>query len=465
VITLLIGTTSLLAGNVLSAVATLRRDWPFAVFHLSLVLFLLARPWLDLLRGELDTQIPLRFHVPALWTIVFSLVGLQLGRLVSARAFERLGSEGKGPRHLTPWTRTLGYACLVAALVVAMATMFYTSIDMWAYAREYSYAEMYARPPGDTPVLVRLVSNVAVPLLCAALAFFPRRYWLLLALYVLASFPLFLAGQRSALIGPIAFWCAFTAVYLGLFRAQGPSRLRPTRRQVAVGDVVAIVVAGAVAQLLVSMDDARFGRQTDRSMDPVTSLVYSQSVTYAVVATGIGIQDTLPGEPRIFSFGKLFDEVRFSTLGQVFFEVEPLADHTVEMATKGHAFDAAYGYALFKDEYLDGRGSGSSYLVEMRLDFGLVGVLIFSGVLGVLLSATGRLFSGRWLLNMVLLSVLLKIFFLPRNTSFDWLLLVISPHFWVVVLLVAALRSLDRFSLWQAVEGPHRTRTRSGPAS
>lgn len=67
-----------------------------------------------------------------------------------------------------------------------------------------------------------------------------------------------------------------------------------------------------------------------------------------------------------------------------------------------------------KEDYLNGRGRGSNYLVETWFDFGYVGAFIFSIILGIILLYMVYGFGKRALLSTIILVSLQNIFFIPR---------------------------------------------------
>ena len=86
-----------------------------------------------------------------------------------------------------------------------------------------------------------------------------------------------------------------------------------------------------------------------------------------------------------------------------------------------------------KEEYLEGHGRGSSYLIETWMDFGYIGVFIFSIIIGMILIYMVYGFGKRVLLSTIILVGLQNIFFIPRAEATGWLTFLIYLQFWVCI--------------------------------
>ena len=84
-----------------------------------------------------------------------------------------------------------------------------------------------------------------------------------------------------------------------------------------------------------------------------------------------------------------------------------------------------------KEDYLKGRGYGSSYLIENYVDFGYIGVAIFSLILGILLVYMLRRFGRNTLIDTIVLVSLTTIFFIPRAEATGWLTFIVTAQFWI----------------------------------
>lgn len=103
----------------------------------------------------------------------------------------------------------------------------------------------------------------------------------------------------------------------------------------------------------------------------------------------------------------------------------------VENGTLSNNLGHNFAYMYLKEDYLKGRGYGSSYLIENYVDFGYIGVAIFSLILGILLVYMLRRFGRNTLIDTIVLVSLTTIFFIPRAEATGWLTFIVTAQFWM----------------------------------
>ena len=103
------------------------------------------------------------------------------------------------------------------------------------------------------------------------------------------------------------------------------------------------------------------------------------------------------------------------TVGQRLFGTSPLPDGNCY--TNGRLSDNLahnLSYTVMQDNYLKGQGLGSSYLLENYIDFGYIGVAVFSLVLGRILIYFMRGIKYNNLLNIIFSGFSYRDFYMPR---------------------------------------------------
>ena len=96
-------------------------------------------------------------------------------------------------------------------------------------------------------------------------------------------------------------------------------------------------------------------------------------------------------------------------------------------------FSHNFSYISFKKDYLEGRGRGSSYILENYFDFGYIGVIIFSLILGAVMVAAVYWFGKKVLASTIILVSLTTFFLIPRAEATGWLTFIITAQFWVCI--------------------------------
>lgn len=194
-------------------------------------------------------------------------------------------------------------------------------------------------------------------------------------------------------------------------------------RQVSYGETwftprrVALValVTSPVLGLLNTLGSLR-GRgpeATTGTFAPIIDFVRSQGVSVKVVVFGDELAASIPDD-RWYSVGPLveFSQRIWGTLSGT--PQPTFSGQSAERALEGHQLAHTISYLIAPQDYLRGTGYGSSYVAELMLDLGLVGVFAGSVVYGILLTkASGNLLRSIPL-AFITLMLLKGTMFVPR---------------------------------------------------
>ena len=106
-------------------------------------------------------------------------------------------------------------------------------------------------------------------------------------------------------------------------------------------------------------------------------------------------------------------------------------------AIYGNEFAHSMSYVA-RDDYLDGHGYGSSFILETYADFGFLGVIIFSVLVGVFLIYVLHLLKKSRMSRVIILTVLTQFFFLPRSSATGCFAFILYMQFWLPVVAIIA---------------------------
>ena len=87
------------------------------------------------------------------------------------------------------------------------------------------------------------------------------------------------------------------------------------------------------------------------------------------------------------------------------------------------------------DKYLAGQGWGSSYLLETYVDYGYIGIILYSFVLALVLVIGIRILKKYCLGGIIILLMLTEVFFAPRAEATGFLNFIVQMQFWAVILM------------------------------
>ena len=86
------------------------------------------------------------------------------------------------------------------------------------------------------------------------------------------------------------------------------------------------------------------------------------------------------------------------------------------------------------DDYLDGHGIGSSYILETYLDYGYLGIIVYSFILGCYLMIIPNLLKRIGLLSIFALCSIRYLYFVPRAEALSFVKFLFRINFWVSIL-------------------------------
>ena len=107
-----------------------------------------------------------------------------------------------------------------------------------------------------------------------------------------------------------------------------------------------------------------------------------------------------------------------NSIARLLFGVQTYSGNSIERAMAGHDLSARLSLIAYGDGYLNGLGTGSSYIAELLHDFGAIGVLLGSVFYGFVLSKMSRLEPGNKLWNGIGLAMMYFLYLSPRG-GFD----------------------------------------------
>lgn len=125
---------------------------------------------------------------------------------------------------------------------------------------------------------------------------------------------------------------------------------------------------------------------------------------------------------------------------RTFFNIKIYSGNSVEHALYGDSFSHRLSYLVYKDNYLNGRGTGSSYIAELYHDFGMFGVCIGNIIYGFLLKKISKIKLDGKISAGILLYFFFSLVYAPRS-NFDYFLseiLAFRTILWFTLIFVMA---------------------------
>lgn len=410
----------------------------FLFFQLAMFLFLVSRPIISTIRQEEWRFGWVECDRFAILGLYLSLLGLYIGAniVVQYHMYRKEKREtvkkGKIQMYDEKYLGILQFTAGVGYLFCWLALMA-SGIEKVFFIQGKEYLDYYAQFQRQLPYIVTVVGSMAKYFLCVFLAAKPgKKYaFFMLSSYIISTIPALIVGERN----PIVLSCIFAFLYYFIRDVLEDSKKwigRVEKVLMIVCIPVSIIFFGFYAQI-------RNGESVRLTgiADAVVDFFYNQSISYEVLIVGSGAIDKLPHRSfQNYTFGGFIDYFSHGSFAQKFLGATGLTDNnSLINAFESNSFAHNMSYiAKGEEAYLNGEGLGSSFILETYVDFGYLGVFLFSIFLGALLIFLWKMIRQNSFTFTIALLILTSIFFSPRAEATGWIQFIVYLQFWLPVI-------------------------------
>lgn len=408
------------------------RIW-FAVFHITLFTFLISRPFIGMMRNERwweETQQASENIYFSVNVVLISMFMLFIGAVLA----EHVLKVSIPPKEKMEKRKSFRDSLQVVSMIAYYITMCFFLIqegEKLLFIQGKTYVDFYSQFQSHLPGVFLSIAALMKYSLCIFLSTFPskKRTYIALALYELSAIPQLIIGVRN----PIMLNSIFILLYYVL-----REMLENRKKWIGKAEKILMVIMIPVALIFMSAYAyIRSGIQMAQIniFKLFVDFFYGQGVTFNVLGIVYGHRMNLPmREGRNYTFGGIIDYIVHGRIGQALWGTEALPGiNCLENGRLSNNLSHNFAYLYMKEQYLDGMGYGSSYILENFIDFGYIGVAIFNLVLGILLVYMLRRFGKNTLVDTIVLVSLTTIFFIPRAEATGWLTFIVTLQFWVCI--------------------------------
>lgn len=158
----------------------------------------------------------------------------------------------------------------------------------------------------------------------------------------------------------------------------------------------------------------------------VESMTFGESIVKFFVNIGSASQNIKYGYElrneipkfRFYSLGGTLNYFKYGTLFNLFDLQSIPSRHTVQFALESHSFAAMLSYLTIPKKFLQGHGTGSSFIAELYADFGYCGIAVGSFIYGCAFKKICTNNGGSWLFTTICLFTFFDFLASPR-ASYD----------------------------------------------
>lgn len=424
----LVGIVMVWGNNLLYSLGNFGQRIIFFIFNISIFIFLLSRPVISMFRGNRWWYYPPNDVSFSLNALLLTLLALFIG----AYAFTKIFMARFDPIFLVN-EKNLDYRLYLKnvtlfVFLVVLTIAFLSDVEKFLYVRQTHYEAYYASFTSHIPSFIRGLGSMTSYVLCIYLACLPSKkesYFILIS-YVIAAVPTLLMGQRNQIVLRLLFSLIYFLIR-NYFDKDTKWIGKYEKIMVVVGAPVMIVLLGAFNYIR-----AKSTVETNNIFSLIIDFFYKQGTTFDTLTFGHKMIPKLPFlEVKNYTFGGFIDSFNHGLFANVLFGASkmPANNGPVKgMMSNDLAHNLAYVYR--GQEYIDGNGNGSSYLLELFIDYGYVGIVIFSLLLGVLTILFIKLLkTNNIAVNSILLICLSGLFYICRSGATSWLEFFVKPTF------------------------------------
>ena len=416
---MLIGALLMFVHNVLFSCERIQSRVVFLFFNLTTFVFLLGRPFIGMFDGTMWVKFDRAATYFALTSVLISLFLMFLGALL---AENRIASHRPAvPRQArsplceeSAFRIALRNIALTVFYVAAIAVLL-MEFDKLFYMLDKSYVEYYTSYETSMPLPVRGFANMMKPALCIFLATMPKKKhtFIPLCLFMLSAVPMLLIGQRNQIVLNAIFVFLYYFIRdIYLDRAVEKKWLG----KLEIGFIIALIPLALIGLSLYNYTREGISVEGTSPLYAIADLIQKQGVSFDVLCRGYNALPDLPQTgPKCYTFGGFIDYFAHGVPSQILFGAQSLGSgNNITKALYGNSFAHSMSYVTRGQEYLDGHGWGSSYILETYADFGWIGIILFSLLLGMLLIYLVKWVKGHWMLSTIAFYSLQSIFLMPR---------------------------------------------------
>ena len=345
--------------------------------------------------------------------LITSMLGLTIGYYLSTRIIKEspnnkmlISSFVRG--HINSYQlacKTMFYACYCARLIATIMQI--------RYVQSVGYLASYTEEMGGVkiPILISYFSRFMPVVICLYLGTKPPKKKTILPLLLYEGYAMLtlMTGQRYPFIGV----SMFILIYFILRSKDEKGWIKKY--------YYFFILIGVPALLffLTAYDSIRLG--SDFSFEgyneTIKDFLVSQGGSVNVIRRTILYENQLK-DMKLVSFPTIYSVVFENQIGRRLFNIISYSGNSVEHAMNSNSLAHRLSYITYGNEYLSGKGTGTSYIAELLHDFGVVGVLIGSFLYGFLISKIDRIEFDKEFVDGIKLAMVYYLLFAPRG-DFD----------------------------------------------
>ena len=407
---------------------------PLFAFGVAFFVFLMGREFLKSFFGykieDFSTESNNHLYICLLVSLLFLFVFYIIFSRTTAAKQTEMRTEEKNlyTQYVRKIASIMFYCILPLSLAYEVIVGLFVSVN--GYADYYSDYEVSL----SNNVFLSLLSkaDIILPLTVAIImASLPTKRefkwpFRLYCLYLLLSLA---SGRRGTFILGLLQVFVFIVYMQGLYPEDEWFKRKYFLYLAAIVPVLAI--AGSIINI------TRFGGSTEKMglFEAFVAFFYDQGVTGNVVKRAFQYSDRIPDATYTLEF--LHSGIVAKLLG-----IKVYNGNTIEHALYGNSMAHALGYIVLGKQYLLGRGTGSSYIIDLYYDYGYFGVAIGNIIYAWIFAKISNIRKSNIITRSLIFAIITKLLWAPRGSFSGFITLLGASSTIVSFLLVFGMSTL-----------------------
>lgn len=410
--------------------ANIRKNAFFLFFLLSFFIFLMSGDIAELLFDkhyylQFDKSATLHAHK----CLCISMVGLWIGYI-----FTKVSTVSTGMGKIDNSDNTINGIKQFSKLLymVSYVLILSNTIDTVRFVASYGYVAYYTSFNSFLPSILVKIGEFTPLILCVYLSTFPtkKEASFIIRSFLIYSFLTLFVGSRSGIIYNTAFIICYC-----LYRNYTD---RGTEIWISKKLIFILVLSVPfLLSFLFSYEYIRTGRDIEYESfgESIIDFFINIGASSKVIKYGYEYANRIP-KWNFYSLGETLNYFKYGTLFNLFNLNDIPARHTAAFALNSHSLGDLISYLAIPQKYLNGNGTGSSFIAELFADFGYVGVALGSAIYGWLFKKISCMGNEHWLSTTIKLFVFFTMLSAPRGSFDGFIAAVLNINHILLILLI-----------------------------
>lgn len=298
-------------------------------------------------------------------------------------------------------------------------------IEKAIFVGNIGYTEYYLSFTSRLPFFITGLSAFYYISFYSFLATFPSKNqaYPLILMYIFVAVLSLGFGQRNGFVLDIFVLIIYLS-YRNNLKNKRKNEVWLSKNQVIIG----ICILPFVITLLYNIGHTRFGQYTSHNTigKSIEQFFISQGESIQTINYGYEYKDRMPQQNTFYILGPIKDYLTQNIISSSILGFENWQHDPIAKATRASLYGSSLAYLLFPEGYLIGKGMDSCYIAELYQDFGYIGIIIGSFILGFIINLCDNVHTKKWWKYAIILIITRGIIYLPRTSTLGWIIKTIN---------------------------------------